>query len=294
MSLAEQGQAERKLFSCPGRCNVIVDAFCGVGGNAIQFAQTCEKGKSHPSTWHSQCCQVQYKLRELTGPCSAQFLALVIAIDKSPIRLACARHNAELYGVADRIEFILGDALEWQRDYVKRKAAGQVKSEDEVEVVFLSPPWGGIDYQTAGAVPGSANKKQKRGTRDEGNGDTASTSKDDGATTKTRPTHAPYPLGALGPVSGDELFKLARQITPHVAFYLPRNVDIEEVGRLPLLSPRQWTPEEKRQLGRDAVKPMVEPVEIEEEWMGWKLKAVTVYFGDLASNSKFSWIDNTG
>lgn len=26
------------------RCNVIVDAFCGVGGNTIQFAFTCEKG----------------------------------------------------------------------------------------------------------------------------------------------------------------------------------------------------------------------------------------------------------
>lgn len=28
------------------RCDTIVDAFCGVGGNAIAFAQTCERGKS--------------------------------------------------------------------------------------------------------------------------------------------------------------------------------------------------------------------------------------------------------
>lgn len=27
------------------RCDVIVDAFCGVGGNTIQFAFTCERGK---------------------------------------------------------------------------------------------------------------------------------------------------------------------------------------------------------------------------------------------------------
>jgi hypothetical protein len=27
------------------RCDVIVDAFCGVGGNAIEFAQTCERGE---------------------------------------------------------------------------------------------------------------------------------------------------------------------------------------------------------------------------------------------------------
>jgi trimethylguanosine synthase len=27
------------------RCDVIVDAFCGVGGNTIQFAFTCQRGK---------------------------------------------------------------------------------------------------------------------------------------------------------------------------------------------------------------------------------------------------------
>ena len=26
------------------RCTTILDAFCGVGGNAIAFAQTCERG----------------------------------------------------------------------------------------------------------------------------------------------------------------------------------------------------------------------------------------------------------
>ncbi len=27
------------------RCDVIVDAFCGVGGNTIQFAFTCQRGR---------------------------------------------------------------------------------------------------------------------------------------------------------------------------------------------------------------------------------------------------------
>lgn len=27
------------------KCNVIVDAFCGAGGNTIQFAMTCNKGE---------------------------------------------------------------------------------------------------------------------------------------------------------------------------------------------------------------------------------------------------------
>ena len=36
-------------------------------------------------------------------------MSVVIAIDIDPVKIACARHNAEIYGVADRIEFILGD-----------------------------------------------------------------------------------------------------------------------------------------------------------------------------------------
>lgn len=34
------------------QCDVIMDAFCGVGGNAIEFAKTCERGES-------QLCRVQ-------------------------------------------------------------------------------------------------------------------------------------------------------------------------------------------------------------------------------------------
>jgi len=41
-----------------------------------------------------------------------------------------ARHNAAIYGVADRIEFLAGDA----RDLV----AGR-----EADLLFLDPPWGG-------------------------------------------------------------------------------------------------------------------------------------------------------
>ncbi|XP_060084227.1 trimethylguanosine synthase-like [Ylistrum balloti] len=85
------------------RCDVIVDAFCGVGGNAIQFAFTCER---------------------------------VIAVDIDPAKIECARHNAAVYGVEDRIEFICGDFL---------KVAPLLKA----DVIFLSPPWGGPDYLNA-------------------------------------------------------------------------------------------------------------------------------------------------
>lgn len=159
----------------------IVDAFCGVGGNAIQFANTCDK---------------------------------VIAIDNDETRLDCARKNAELYGVDHKIDFVLADFVEW--------AKGRIESKDVlVDVVFLSPPWGGIDYAS-----GSSS----------------------------------YKLESLAPVPGQALFELSRQLTTDVAMYLPRNTDLEQVARL-------------------------EPdstIEIEEEWMSGKYKAMTVYFGDLA------------
>ncbi|XP_009079565.1 PREDICTED: trimethylguanosine synthase-like, partial [Acanthisitta chloris] len=84
-------------------CDIIVDAFCGVGGNAIQFALTSKR---------------------------------VIAIDIDPEKLSLARNNAEVYGVADQIEFICGDFMVLAADL-------------QADVVFLSPPWGGPDYATA-------------------------------------------------------------------------------------------------------------------------------------------------
>jgi trimethylguanosine synthase len=82
------------------KCNTIVDAFCGVGGNAIQFAKTCSR---------------------------------VIAIDIDPVRLDCAKHNARIYGVEDKIEFVLGDFT-------------TLASTLRADAVFLSPPWGGPSY----------------------------------------------------------------------------------------------------------------------------------------------------
>lgn len=82
------------------QCDVVVDGFCGVGGNAIQFALTCER---------------------------------VIAVDIDGEKIAMARHNAKVYGVEDKIEFIVGDFF-------------SVVPHLKADVVFLSPPWGGPEY----------------------------------------------------------------------------------------------------------------------------------------------------
>lgn len=36
-------------------------------------------------------------------------LSAVIAIDIDPVKISCAKHNAKIYGVLDKIEFINGD-----------------------------------------------------------------------------------------------------------------------------------------------------------------------------------------
>lgn len=87
-------------IACKFVYDVVLDAFCGAGGNTIQFAFLSRK---------------------------------VIAVDIDPQKIELARHNASVYGVADRIEFIVGDFFE---------LAPTLKA----DMVFLSPPWGGPSY----------------------------------------------------------------------------------------------------------------------------------------------------
>lgn len=160
------------------RCDLIIDAFCGVGGNAIQFAFTCER---------------------------------VIAIDIDPVKIACARHNAEIYGVHDRIEFIVGDFM-------------QLAPTLNAEVVFLSPPWGGPDYAKAEV----------------------------------------FDIKTMILLDGFKLFEKAKQVTDNVAYFMPRNVDAEQLASL---------------AGRGG------KVEIEQNFVNKKCKTVTAYYGHLISES---------
>uniref|UniRef100_A0A8C4QXS6 Trimethylguanosine synthase n=1 Tax=Eptatretus burgeri TaxID=7764 RepID=A0A8C4QXS6_EPTBU len=156
------------------QCDLIIDAFCGVGGNAIQFAFTCER---------------------------------VIAIDIDPEKVALARHNAAVYGVEDRIDFITGDFL-------------LLAPHLQADVVFLSPPWGGPDYLAA---------------------DT-------------------FDLQCIMAPGGFEIFNIGRQISNNIAYFLPRNADINQITSLA-------GPGGK--------------VEVEQNFLNSKLKTITAYFGDL-------------
>ncbi|VDC02843.1 unnamed protein product [Peniophora sp. CBMAI 1063] len=227
---------------------LFLDAFCGVGGNAIAFAKTCER---------------------------------VIALDISPTRLALARHNAEIYGVADRIEFILADFLSFART-LRPTGTGSLCTDypdpatRKIDVVFLSPPWGGPSYLAGSALPGS-------------------TAEEDEATAEVK--HPEFTLDSVAPIHGRELFDVARQISRNVAYFLPRNTRLEEIAAL-LPPPSSLSSDstqpvkagKKRKHAETAEDDYVgERVEVEEEWMGTKLKALTCYFGGLVAGQEELW-----
>lgn len=101
------------------RPQVVIDAFCGVGGNAIAFAL------------HDKCEHV-------------------IAVDLDPAAIAAARWNAAVYGVFYKITFIVGDVLDLTPAYeflpahIKRHK----KTQGVADIAFASPPWGGTSYRT--------------------------------------------------------------------------------------------------------------------------------------------------
>lgn len=83
---------------------VILDPFCGVGGNIIQFALASDQ-------------------------------IMVIASDIDPYKVTMAKHNAKIYGVQDRISFLVDDFF---------RLVDQINC--KIDLIFLSPPWGGPEY----------------------------------------------------------------------------------------------------------------------------------------------------
>jgi trimethylguanosine synthase len=134
----------------------------------------------------------------------------VIAIDIDPVKIACARRNAELYGVANRIEFLVGDYL---------TLVPHLKA---VDVVFLSPPWGGPAYSSTSV----------------------------------------FDLQSMSPLNGELVYRVARDVCKNIAFYLPRNTNLDQVVNLTGLE---------------------EDVEVEQHFLNSRLKTVTAYFGELVS-----------
>lgn len=100
----------------PASRSILIDAFCGAGGNTIAFALS--------GRWKR-----------------------VYAIEKDPATLECARRNAEIYGVKDKITWFIGDCFE-----LLGKGANAIDGLRELVaeygIIFGSPPWGGPGYKS--------------------------------------------------------------------------------------------------------------------------------------------------
>ena len=90
--------------AAPQNKAILIDCFAGVGGNVIAFARS--------SKWKR-----------------------VYAIEKDSRALACAKHNAEIYDVQDRISWYEGDCFTILQNELAELAPHSV--------LFASPPWGG-------------------------------------------------------------------------------------------------------------------------------------------------------
>ncbi|XP_060866887.1 trimethylguanosine synthase-like [Metopolophium dirhodum] len=82
------------------RVKVAVDPFYGAGENIIQLARLFDK---------------------------------VIAVDIDVDKIVMAKQNAAIYGVLEKIEFVVGDFF---------KLTNQIKG----DVIVTSPQWGGPEY----------------------------------------------------------------------------------------------------------------------------------------------------
>jgi len=249
------GEDNKETDTSCGKPIVILDVFCGCGGNTIAFARLRnlleKQGKIMP--------RVQ-----------------VIAVDNNLPRLKMAANNAAIYEVdRDAIVFIHADAVEVLNHYskgaserkedtskqeepVKRNnlsgfALGGIESlPDNLEGIFLSPPWGGMDYG-----------KQEGGKSgfDPVTSITVESSLEDTVQGDTK-------NGTIVKTNGGELLSIATKAIlcdskeeGMIAYFLPRNTDGICLGQIAVAS------------GIDG------SFEMEQNVVNGKVKTITAYFG---------------
>eukprot|EP00580_Thalassiosira_gravida_P019610 CAMPEP_0201662086 /NCGR_PEP_ID=MMETSP0494-20130426/4283_1 /ASSEMBLY_ACC=CAM_ASM_000839 /TAXON_ID=420259 /ORGANISM="Thalassiosira gravida, Strain GMp14c1" /LENGTH=766 /DNA_ID=CAMNT_0048140373 /DNA_START=189 /DNA_END=2489 /DNA_ORIENTATION=+ len=235
------GQTSQRTKQPPPKSMVILDAFCGCGGNAIAFA------KLPPSS-----------------------ISLIVCIEIDRTKLRKAAHNASIYGIPpDRILFVEANSVAVMqrcyrdgklimdpppRNHLSRYPPREVYRDftiggidllpeyaPRIDAVFMDPPWGGIDYGATGK---------------------------DGYDLSRDMTIRGCERGCVGfpptpEVDGVCLLKIAAAATGtrFVAYDLPRNAN-------------------KRSLAHAALEAGYEGnSKLEEHYLNGRLKTVTAYFG---------------
>ncbi|KAL7556157.1 hypothetical protein ACA910_006264 [Epithemia clementina (nom. ined.)] len=240
--------------SLNGRPYVVLDAFVGVGGNAIAFAR-------HPN------------------------VSLVIGVDSDRSRLEMAASNCLIYDIApEKILFIHGDACLVLNKYkngllvIQPSGGGDDEGEEaknetapetltsttkyrivsdmkslpsHLNAIFLSPPWGGVDYEQAGQfdlshITVETGTSLRRASNNNGS-----------ITSRSAPNNAL--------MNGQEVLKLAVQALPtcggRLAYFLPRTTN-------------------GISLAQSAYEAGLDEIELEQQYLSSKLKALAMYSKD--------------
>ncbi|KAJ3477577.1 hypothetical protein NLG97_g8804 [Lecanicillium saksenae] len=109
-----------EMKSYPKEQKILIDLFCGAGGNTIAFALT--------ERWDR-----------------------IISIERDTSTLACAQNNASVYGVEDGyITWVHGDSFAFLKTLFGNPSAlhPDLRVDLDATVLFASPPWGGPGYTT--------------------------------------------------------------------------------------------------------------------------------------------------
>jgi len=273
---------------------VVLDAFCGCGGNAIAF------GKLPPS-----------------------MVSLVVCVDVDRSKLRKAAHNASLYGIpTDKVvfvecstlhimgkcyrngELVMQQGIEEDRggcppssNFLKRLVPGggndsrKVTPEERhagyriggtellppyIDAVFMDPPWGGIDYGSFGKngfdlakhikIPvGNSIDNKESSTRDLRLRTLSSSSDDEPklATKNLKSEKVESSDEEKDFVDGVDLLKMAASATSSriVVYDLPRNTNKSSVGRAALAAGYRGN------------------IKLEEHFLNGRLKTVSYYLG---------------
>jgi len=96
------------------KLDMILDCFCGCGGNSIAFAEICEN---------------------------------VISIDIDPEKILKLINNAKIYDVNDHIKPVCSDVYDvLNKLHDDKFQIGNRNWKSYINLIVLSPPWGGVDY----------------------------------------------------------------------------------------------------------------------------------------------------
>jgi trimethylguanosine synthase len=143
--------------------SIVIDAFAGIGGNSIAFAR--------------------------------QKSAIVYAVEIDAQRIKLAKNNAKVYGVSEKIKFIRADFFSLIPKFAKKFSKILKKGVEQPQIwIFLSPPWGGPNYQQKDI----------------------------------------YRLSDMNmsDFDGFDLFKQVQNISKNVIYYLPKNVSVADLFKL--------------------------------------------------------------